>query len=169
MNADPCNTPATDSARQALALGIAIERHNAERFQEWALRFRAYDTAMALFLEALVVEERDHERQLVALYRETFNEPPPPPGETPPELLQDYLPRFAAFGEHFFIINEWGAYSLLSAALDIERCTRDFYASLQRRTADPVQAQMYRRLSAFEAEHERAFEAQLARLTQREE
>lgn len=155
---------ALSPAQEALALGIAIERHNAAHFQEWAYRFRAYDPAVAEFLSALVEEEQEHERQLAALYRDSFGEDAPIPEREPPTELRKYIPGFAAFGEHFLIAETWAAYNLLTAALDIERFTRDFYTELLEQTKDAAQAEIYRQLAAFEEEHERAFEERLARL-----
>ena len=166
MNANSGNDPQASPARRALALGIAIERHNATCFAAWADRFRAYDTAVAEFLDALVEEEREHERQLATLYHDTFDEPVPSTDTKLPDELNQYIPDFDAFGEHFFITDTWAAYTLLNTALDIERFTRRFYAELLEQTKDPAQAEMYRQLSAFEEEHERAFEAQLAKLEQ---
>lgn len=162
----PIQTPGQTTARDALALGIAIERHNARCFEEWAYRFRAYDPAVAEFLDALTEEEHEHERQLIALYHQTFGEDEPVPEQAPPEALQHYIPRFEAFGEHFLITDTWAAYNLLSAALDIERFTRNFYTELLEQTRDPGQADIYRQLAAFEEEHERAFEERLAKLEQ---
>lgn len=153
-------------ARDALVLGIAIERHNARCFEEWAHRFRAYDPAVAEFLDALAREEHEHERQLIDLYHESFGETEPVPEQAPPEALQQYLPRIAAFGEHFLITEAWVAYNLLAAALDIERFTRNFYTELLEQTKDAAQADIYRQLAAFEEEHERAFEERLAQLEQ---
>lgn len=165
MCAEPQN-PTPSAARDALVLGIAIERHNARCFEEWAHRFRAYDTAVAEFLDALARDEHEHERQLIDLYHATFDKAEPVPEQAPPEALQQYLPRFAAFGEHFLITDTWAAYNLLSAALDIERFTRNFYTELLEQTKDPAQADVYRQLAAFEEEHERAFEERLAKLEQ---
>ena len=165
MCADSQN-PTLSPARDALALGIAIERHNASCFEEWAHRFRAYDPAVAEFLDALAREEHEHERQLIGLYHETFGTAEPVPEQAPPEALQHYIPRFTAFGEHFLITEPWAAYNLLSAALDIERFTHDFYTELLEQTQDAAQADIYRQLAAFEEEHERAFEQRLAKLEQ---
>lgn len=165
MCADSQN-PTLNPARDALALGIAIERHNAARFEQWADRFRAYDSAVTEFLDALAREEHEHERQLIGLYHETFGETEPVPEQAPPEALQQYIPRFAAFGEHFLITEGWAAYNLLAAALDIERFTRSFYTELLEQTRDAAQADLYRQLAAFEEEHERAFEERLAKLEQ---
>jgi len=158
-------TPIASSGEEALGLAIAIERHNRQAFLDWAYRFRAYDPDVAEFLEGLVDEERDHEHELIALHQHQFAHEEISPAL--PTELGRYHRGLEAIRQHFLLVDAASAAVLLETALEIERFTRSFYTDLLRRTADPGQAAVYERLSAYEAEHERQFEERLERLKSR--
>ncbi|NIR59916.1 MAG: ferritin family protein [Gammaproteobacteria bacterium] len=151
--------PSTPSAQQAFALAISIERHNRHRFHEWANRFRPYDGEVVRFLEDLAEEERAHEDELLAAYRTLFGDQEIE--EALPLALGRYQSGLERVNAHYFIIDAPSAATLLRAALDIERYTREFYTELLARTEDPDEAAVFERLAAFEKEHEREFERRL--------
>jgi rubrerythrin len=154
------------SAERALALAVALERHNAQRFREWANRFRAYDSRTSTFLEGLAQEESEHEKLLLELYQRQFGEDTfaHPPGE-----LARYEAGLASIKNHFLVLDRVMARTLLEMALEIERYTRQYYVDLLERTTDPDLAAVYRQLAEFESEHERAFLARLKEQRGRDE
>lgn len=141
--------------KNALALAIAIERHNARRFKEWSNRFRTYDKHTSEFLQALVTEESEHEQELVSWFQHLFNAPPPP--TSLPTELSAYLAGLDSLTDHFFIVDTGTAQTLLEFALTIERYTRNFYSNLLAQTDDLQLQSLYHRLSDYEAEHEQKF------------
>ncbi|OOG21484.1 hypothetical protein B1C78_16095 [Thioalkalivibrio denitrificans] len=151
------------AAQRALELAIAVEHHNGNRFLEWADRFRSYDPAISAFLEELADEERDHEEKLLTAYRELFAEEPP---RIVPTELERYTLGLLAIRDHFLVVDSAMARTLLETALEIERYTRQFYSELWANTTDTALAEVYRRLSEFEAEHERVFENRIGQLAE---
>ena len=149
-------------SERAMALAIAIERHNAYHFAEWSHRFLPYDADTADFLQALAEEERDHERQLIDAFERCFGRPP----------QLDNLPATASYQsglnqlmEHFFVVNPEMANSLLKIALRVEQYTRQYYLDLVLNTSDPELAEVYGRLAEYEEDHEREFRQRIARET----
>ena len=149
----------TTSARDALALAIAIERHNGQRLRELAHRFRVYDAEASRFLESLAREEDEHEAELLKLFAQLFGGEVPP---CSPIALMHYLSGLLVKPRHFFVINPDMAETLLQMALHMERYTQQFYQNLAAATSEPQSRAMYARLAAFEGEHERAFHRRLA-------
>lgn len=154
----------TFSPQRALALAVAIEVHNATRFLEWSHRLLAFDLDVAAFFHNLVEEEHAHAKELAELYAKVFGGAPDFPMDELPQQLQEYTRAVGAIAGQFLILESRSVRALLGIALQIERFTRDFYTDLVKRTDDPAQAAVFLRLSEYEAEHERAFERQLAAL-----
>jgi len=150
------------SPQRALALAVAIEVHNASRFLEWSHRLLAFDLEVAAFFHGLVEEEHAHAKELAELYAKVFGGTPDFPMHALPQRLQEYSRAVSAIAGHFLIVEPRSVRALLGIALQIERFTRDFYTDLVKRTEDPAQAAVFLRLAEYEAEHERAFERQLA-------
>lgn len=158
----------SDAARQALSLAIAVERHNARCFREWANRFRTYDPAASRFLETLADEETGHEWELSEHYRNRFHEALPADLD-PPAELKDYRAGLAGIRDHFFVVDPGMALTLLRTALEIEHYTQRFYMALGDTAADAEAAQIYQRLSEYEQDHVRVFEQRIAMERQRTE
>jgi rubrerythrin len=152
------------SPQRALALAVAIEVHNATRFLEWSHRLLAFDLDVAAFFHRLVEEEHAHAKELAELYKKVFGGTPDFPMDELPQRLREYSCAVGSIAGQFLIVEPRSVRALLGIALQIERFTRDFYTDLVKRTGDPAQAAVFLRLADYEAEHERAFERQLAAL-----
>ncbi len=146
----------TEKDQQILLLAIAIERHSARMYQDWAHRFRAYDGGMSAILEALGKEELGHERELMDLYVQLTGKDVPEPLPEPMEL-QGVVRGLQSIQDHFFVVDPGMAETILESALRIERFTYEFYIQFQSKVEDRQVAALIRRLVEFEGEHVRIF------------
>jgi|GEM_PF-3446801 len=148
--------PDSSQAQQALQLAIAIEENNTHCFHDCAIRFMTYDRDVTLFLEELASEEQAHKQELLELYERSFASRMPA-DITPPTELQAYRRGLEAIREHFFVIDNIMAQSLLELALEIERYTRSFYMEQTLTTSDPEAQAIFSRLAEYEEDHESLF------------
>lgn len=147
--------------QEVISLAIAIERSNAEKYREWAMRIKSYSTAAARLFEEMATEERDHEQELLDRYAECFGGKPLP---VTPETVDARLERPAVPGDHFFVYDDQFAQLIYDAALQSERGARDFYRSAIETTTDPRMLKVYTNLSSFEDEHVQILEETLVNL-----
>jgi len=148
--------PDSSQAQQALQLAIAIEENNAHCFHDCAIRFMTYDRDVTLFLEELVSEERAHKQELIEFYERNFASRIPA-DIPPPAELQAYRRGLEAIREHFFVVDNIMAQTLLELALEMERYTRSFYVKQTLTTSDPEAQAIFSRLAMYEEDHEGLF------------
>ena len=149
--------------RQLLLLAISIERCCAMLYQDCAYRFRPYNPGISAVLEELAGEERQHEQELVMLYRETLGEDMD--GQlSPPRELQAYIQGLQRVSDHFFVVDSPMARTMLEMALNIERYTHNFYLQIQGKLEDPRVSAVIDKLVAFEDDHVRVFLERLGRI-----
>jgi len=146
MNSEP------EKDQSILLLAIAIERHSARMYQDWAHRFQAYDAGTHAVLNEMVEEESRHERELMDLYvimtGETVPEPLPVPA-----AFRDITRELQSIQDHYFVVGPAMAETILEAALKIERFTHDFYVRCQDKAEDRRIAECIGRLVEFEEDH----------------
>jgi len=148
---------------QLLLLAISIERCCARLYQDCAYRFRPYNPGISAVLEELATEERQHEQELLALYREILGEEADPRLPAPPEL-QAFIQGLQELSGHFFVVDSPMARTMLEIALNIERHTHNFYLQIQNQLEDPRVSAVIGRLVAFEEDHVRVFLERLGRI-----
>jgi len=150
--------------RDVLALAIGIEQANAHSYREWAHRFRPYDRAASALLDELAGEEREHARELSALYRAEYGTEPEP--LDPADAGVRVGSAADAAGRHFFVVDVAAARHVLESALAAEQRTRDFYVRVlehpaMRETGRAGLREVCERLAAFEEAHVAAIRARM--------
>ncbi len=149
------------SAREILAFAIAIERRNAARYHEWALRFRPWDPSVARVLGQMAEEEQSHETELLAVWRLHHA------GEPEAMVLADIDARLEDVAEpsaHFFVTGEGAARGILRQALDAERAASHFYERALVVAQDPAVRDVLALLARFEATHVAVIEERLVEM-----
>ena len=146
------------SAKEVFALAISIEEHNRDRYREWSKRFCAYDQGASTILDELAEEEESHRQYLIKHYLELFGENiiRIDPTEVEEDLELQKLPN-----EHFFVIDNSMAKSILETALHNEEVAMKFYINVLASTHDPKLRAVYKPLAEFEADHVRLLEEKL--------
>lgn len=140
------------SPREVLALAIAIEERNCNRYKEWSARFKPYDHAASGILDDLAREEEQHKRYLARRYFEIFGERVI---RIDPTLVKADIELPDLPDEHFFVVDKPMAKTLLAAALQSELNAMNFYQSVLDATTNPDHRMIYEPLAQFEADHVR--------------
>lgn len=149
------------SPAEVLVTAIALETLNAERYQEWALRMKTWDTKAVLVLEELAAEEEAHRAHLVDMYRRQFGREPPP---VDPQTARPYADAQALPEDHFFVVGVGMARQVLETALKVEIASREFYERALANTTDPDLQALFKPLVDFEDDHVRVLVKRLEAL-----
>ena len=136
---------------EILALAITAEEEDAHRYRDMAARLAADYPASAKVFQGMAIEEDEHRRRLISLFKSKF-------GDHIPLVRRSDV---AGFARHRPI---WAIRKLTvdfvrreAAAMELE--ARNFYLSAARRTTDPDIRQLLGDLAEMEAHHERTAEA----------
>ena len=136
---------------EILALAIAAEEEDARRYRDMAARLTTDYPASAKIFEGMAVEEDEHRRKLIDLFKEKF-------GDHIPLVRRDEV---AGFTRHRPI---WAMTSVTvdlvrreAATMELE--ARNFYLGAAQRSSDPDIRKLLGDLAAMEASHERTAEA----------
>mgnify|MGYP000073560930 CR=1 FL=1 len=135
---------------EVLALAIAAEEEDARRYRDIAARLAVDYPASAKVFEGMAVEEDEHRRRLIDLFKERF-------GSHIPLVRREDV---AGFTRHRPI---WGMENLTldfvrTEAATMELEARRFYMGAAKRSSDPDIRKLLGDLAAMEASHERVAE-----------
>lgn len=145
-----------DNAFEIVLLAIEIEQRCSLLYQEWAQRFKPYDSGMSVLLEELAEEERVHAREFRALQEEISGDEMPEKIVLPP-MFNACMKKLETIQDHFFVTGPVMATTILEAALEIEHFTCRLYKDLESKTASSSVAAVCHRLSEDEEKHVRIF------------
>lgn len=143
---------------EVLALAIAVESRNAERYATFAHIFATYnDEASGLFAE-MRDEELVHRTVLQEMYRSRYGDRPCHLDEADVDEVVEAVDVDDA--EHM-VFNSLTRRRALEAALRSEWAARQLYASLATTVQDEALQELYRRLAAYEEGHVAAIEIRM--------
>lgn len=149
------------SPREVLALAIAVEERNCNRYKDWAARFKPYDEEACVILNDLAREEEQHKLYLARRYFEIFSESVI---RIDPDLVKADIELPELPDEHFFVVDKPMAKTILTAALQSETNAMNFYKSVLAVTSNPDHRTIYEPLVQFEADHVRLLTERLEAL-----
>jgi rubrerythrin len=138
---------------EVLALAIAVESRNAQRYDSFALLF-AGDEAGSLFLE-MRDEELAHRNALQVMYHSRFGDRPCALDEADVDEVVEAVDIDDA--EHL-IFDSMTRSKVFEAALRAELGAQQFYTALSESVQDEELLALYRRLAAYEQGHLTALE-----------
>lgn len=130
----------------AAVAALAVERHRARCYRQWADRLRPYDLGASGLLDQLAEEKAAVGRDLEAVAQALFS----------PEAIKLGVCKRAIWDPvpgHFFIVASQDAATLLDAAAWLERRANRFYARCAARERHPRLRQCYERLRGLERVH----------------
>lgn len=148
-----------ESARATLHRAIQIEVRNGKVYDSFASLFQGYEEAVVRIFEEMAEEERQHEKQLVARYRERFGEVPTEAQETSEVIESPELEDAEALVFDAMTIEE-----ALETGLRAEKQARQFYREQVPQTDDAGLKELYNELAEFEEDHVLRIETKLAEL-----
>ncbi|MDE2126729.1 MAG: ferritin family protein [Armatimonadetes bacterium] len=147
--------------RKMLALAIAVETRNAQRYETFGHIFEQYNDEAAELFEDMKNEELAHRRALEELYQARFG------GEIPAADEHDVDEVVEAVDiddAETLIIDSMTRRDVLEAALRAEEGARAFYAELSTTVQDAALLELYGRLAAYEDDHVEALQSRLRAL-----
>ena len=146
---------------EALALGIAVETRNAQRYDSFALLFAGYDDEVSSLFTEMSNEELEHRSALQELYRIRFGDQPCTLDEAD---VDDVVEAVDIDDAEHLIFNTMTLKNVLEAALRAEQGAQRFYAALSQTVQDEDLLALYRQLGENEQDHVAAVENRIRQL-----
>ncbi|HZT44376.1 MAG TPA: ferritin family protein [Chthonomonadaceae bacterium] len=142
-----------------LALAVAVESRNAERYATFAHLFSTYNDEASRLFDEMREEELAHRAVLLRLYRDRYGDQEYPIDEADVDEVVEAVDLDEA--EHM-VFNDITRRHVFEAALRAEQGARGFYASLTGTVQDPALLALYRQLAEYEEDHVAALEARMS-------
>lgn len=114
-----------------LDLAIGIEDSNVHRYREWADRFRPFNEGVSLLFEEIADEGEKNSDDLCTLHGEQYDARIK---AADPHEIDTYTENAKDVEDHFFVIDNTMARSILTAALHTTSKVRYVYKRLLKRT-----------------------------------
>ena len=135
---------------EVLALAIAVESRNAERYATFAHIFTTYQDDASALLAEMRDEEIEHRTVLQEMYKNRYGDKPCVIDEDDVDEVVEAIDVEDA--EHL-IFNDLTRREVLEAALKAEEGARQFYATLSQGMKDDELRSLCQRLAAYEEGH----------------
>jgi len=136
------------SEREILALAISLEEEHGRIFGDFADGLRETYPATAKMFEAMQMEESEHRRSLIDLYRERF-------GEHIPLIRRHDVKGFITH-RPLWLVRPLGINAVRKQAEIMELETRQFYEKAQERVTDASTRKLLGDLAEIERQHQAA-------------
>jgi rubrerythrin len=136
------------SEKEVLALAISSEEEDGRVYAAYAEKLREQYPASAAIFDGMAVEEDEHRRRLIELYRHRF-------GEFIVPVRREHIADFYA-RRPIWLIENLGLDRVRQEAADMEREAREFYTAAASRSTDARTRKLLGDLAAAEAQHQAA-------------
>src|SRR5579871_5780281 len=145
--------------QEVLALAVAVETRNAERYAAFAHIFTTYnDEGSRLFTE-MRDEELAHRAVLQKLYRERYGDQEVPIDEADVDEVVEAVDIDDA---EYLVFNDFTRQQVFEAALRAEQGARRFYGDLLGTKQEEDVLALYRQLAEYEQDHVAALETRMS-------
>jgi len=133
------------SEKEILALAISCEEDDARIYQSYAEGLREDYPASAKIFDDMVIEEDEHRRWLIDLYREKF-------GERIPLVRREHVRGFVT-QKPLWLVRPYGIDKIRKQAAEMEAQAFRFYTAAAKQTTDASIRKLMGDLAAAEAGH----------------
>jgi rubrerythrin len=136
------------SEREILALAISAEEEDSRIYAAYAAKLRADFPDSAAVFDGMVIEEDEHRRRLIDVYRRRF-------GDFVVPLRREHVADFYV-RRPVWLIENLGLDRIRQEVADMERQAQQFYAAAAARATDAETRKLLGDLARAEAGHEAA-------------
>lgn len=144
--------------QEVLALAVAVETRNAQRYDSLAHLFDDYHDEASTLLTEMRDEELEHRSVLQAMYKSRYGDQPCSLDEADVDEVVEAVDL--ADAEHM-IFDSMTRREAFESALRAEQGARQFYSALSDIVEDEELLTLYKRLAAFEEEHVAAIQKRI--------
>lgn len=130
----------TLSSSELLSLAIEVEASNAHRYREWADRFRPFNDSVSVLLDDMAIQSDKHGDDLRSSHGEQFDDPV---RSADPREIAAHGENAVGAGEHFFVIDNGMAHSILTSAIHTLSKVRSFYKTIFMTTKSAALRKVY--------------------------
>ena len=134
------------SEQEVLALAISSEEEDGRIYAAYAAKLRAQYPASAAVFDGMAMEEDEHRRRLIGVYKRRF-------GDLIVPLRREHIADFYT-RRPVWLVENLGLDRIRDEAADMEREAREFYAAAAGRSSDVATRTLLGDLAAAEAKHQ---------------
>ena len=145
--------------QEVLALAVAVESRNAERYAAFAHIFSTYNDEASRLFDEMRDEELAHRAVLQRMYRDRYGDQEYAIDEADVDEVVEAVDIDDA---EYLVFNDITRRQVFEAALRAEQGARRFYAALSGTVQDAALLGLYRQLAEYEEDHVAALEARMS-------